>query len=385
MNVLFVGNQGNTGYRFVKWLRASGINACLAIPKNSHLKRSLPEWQSPELKNSYPNWIIQFRESRYPYFRPNDKLKKISREYDILLTTGMYILPVLKLKKPVGFLPVGADITQVPFASDSILKEIYSYLYRKRIGNVTRIFTEQKDCVWAARLLGQGEKIEKIPFWVDVNEIKENINNLLLKELQQKYKHYDWVFYNPSRKNLNPEKVNYKGTEKLLSAYSRFLQEHPGKKIVMICGLHGDDVNVFKEKVEQLELGDAVEFVDHMPLPDLHAYMSLENLVVFDQFTIDLTALGGVTREALSLGRIVVTSTDVDAGDFVEAYGEDCPLLPAFNEQQIYRRMKEIIALSNPEVVSRKQKTMKWAENHLHWEKRVDEFIRMLNKMHKTV
>ncbi|MFW5982900.1 MAG: glycosyltransferase [bacterium] len=384
MKILFVGNQGNTGYRFVKWLRASGTNACLAIPKNSHLKRSLPEWQTPELKNGYPNWIIQFRERRYPYFLPNDKLKKLSREYDILLTTGMYILPVLKLKKPVGFLPVGADITQVPFASDSILEEIYSYLYRKRIRKVTRIFTEQKDCIWAARLLGQGEKIEKIPFWVDVNEIKRNINNVLLKELQQKYKNYDCVFYNPSRKNMNPEKVNYKGSEKLLRAYSRFIQNYSGKKIVMICGLHGDDVDGFQQEVKKLRLSEAVEFVDHLSLPDLHAYMALDNLVVFDQFTRDLATLGGVAREALSLGRIVVTSTDVANHEFIESYGKNCPLMPAFTEEQIYERMKEVVALTHEEFVAKSREIMHWSENYLHWEKRIDEFIQVLNNMYKT-
>ncbi|MGM0497282.1 MAG: glycosyltransferase [Bacteroidota bacterium] len=385
MKILFVGNQGNTGYRFVAWLRERGLEASLAIPKNRNLERSLPEWQSPELKGGYPEWIIRFRENRYPYFFPNRRLKKLSRQYDILLTTGMYILPVLKLKKPVGFLPVGGDITQVPFASDSILEEVFSFLYRRRIKNVCRIFTEQKDCIWAARLLGQGGKVEKVPFWVDVKEIKKNINKVFLDKLKEKYSQYDWLFYNPSRKNLNPEKANYKGTEKLLNAYSRFIKNHPGKKILMICGLHGDDVNAFKEKVNQLGLVDAVEFVGHMPLPDLHAYMSMENVVVFDQFTSDLSALGGVTREALSLGNIVVTSTDVNAGDFVEAYGEDCPLLPAFNEQQIYRRMEEIIALSNQEVASRKQDIMNWAENHLHWEKRIDEFIRMLNNMINSI
>ena len=383
MKILFIGNQGNTGYRFVKWLRERGLDASLAIPKNSNLKRSLPEWQNPELKDGYPEWIIPFRENRYPYFFPNSRLKKISHEYDILLTTGMYILPVLKLKKPVGFLPVGSDITQVPFASDSIIEEVFSFLFRRRIKNVARIFTEQKDCIWAARLLGQGQKVEKVPFWVDVNEIKKNINKALLDQLKEKYSQYDWIFYNPSRKNLNPEKANYKGAEKLLHAYSRFIKDHPDEKVLLICGLHGDDVNVFKEKVDQLGLGDAVEFVEHMPLPDLHAYMSLENLIVFDQFTLDLTALGGVTREALSLGRITVTSTDVSASDFVEAYGKDCPLLPAFNEQQIYKRMEEIIATS-PEVDSKKQKIMNWAENHLHWEKRIDEFIWMLNNMHNS-
>jgi len=384
MKILFIGNQGNTGYRFVKWLRERGLEAFLAIPKNSNLERSFPEWQSPDLKNGYPAWIVPFKENRFPYFFPNRRLKKLSRQYDILLTTGMYILPVLKLKKPVGFLPVGGDITQVPFASDSIIEEVFSFLYRRRIKNVARIFTEQKDCIWAARLLGQGEKIEKVPFWVDVKEIKKNINKVLLDKLKEKYSQYDWLFYNPSRKNLNPEKANYKGSEKLLSAYSRFIKDHPEKKILMICGLHGDDVDAFKEKVNHLGLGDAVEFVEHMPLPDLHAYMSLENLVVFDQFTLDLSALGGVAREALALGRIVVTSTDVKASDFVEAYGEECPLLPAFNEEQINRRMEEIIALSNPEVASRNQDIMTWAENHLHWEKRIDEFIWMLNNMHNS-
>jgi glycosyltransferase involved in cell wall biosynthesis len=136
--------------------------------------------------------------------------------------------------------------------------------------------------------------------------------------------------------------------------------------------------------VTELGLEEQVEFIDHLSLPDLHAYMYLDHLAVFDQFTQNLNTLGGIQREALAFGRPVVSSTDVSTKEFNQAYGTGCPLFPAFNEEEIYQSMVELFSGSSEDWQNISHNSVKWAENFLHWESRMDEFINILEIMLKS-
>jgi glycosyltransferase involved in cell wall biosynthesis len=385
MKVLFIGNLGNTGYRFVKWLRERGEQAVLALPENIKHERSLPEWEDPFLKRNYPEWIITYKEKKVPFLFPNKTLRRLSQNFDLILTTGKYIVPVMRLNKPIVFLPVGGDLTRIPFENDTLMQIVHASLYRKRIKRVTRIITDQEDCFWAARLLGQGDKIIRFPFLLDVETIKQNVNRGFLNELKERYRSYDWIFFNPTRKNMDPGMMDYKGSEKLLEAFHEFISNNPEANVRMISGLHGKDAHLFKNQVGQLGMEKHIDFIEHLNLPELHSYMALDNVVVFDQFTNNLNALGGIQREALSFGKLVVSSTDVATNEFVKAYGESCPLLSAFTKEQILARMLEIYSMSQEVYKDRSKDIQKWTESYLHWENRIDEFIDILYHINKIV
>jgi len=378
MKVLYIGNQDNTGLRFVRWLVEAGIDARLIFPDNFNHSRSQPEWESPSLKERYPDWVQTFREKRIPYLFLNRKVKRLARHYDIILSTGFYILPVLLLNKPVVFLPSGRDLTQMPFWSDRLVNELHSYLYRKRIHKIRKILTDQEDCVWAARLLGTGDKIYRYPFLVDAREIERNVNTTLKSSLEKEYGHYQTIFFNPTRKNMDPARVDYKGIDKLLKAYRRFLDWHGSSNVLMVSGLHGLHVEDFKNRVRELDLQQDIAYTGHLPLPDLHAWFSLKNVVVFDQFSQNLNALSGIQREAMALGRPVVSATDIHSAAFKQAYGPDCPLLPAFDEQQIFRAMQALKDISTSPGIPDSRSTRQWIMDHLHYESRINELIRLL-------
>jgi len=384
MRILFIGNLGNTGYRFVKWLRNRQQDAVLVLPGNIRHERSLPEWEDPEIKDNYPEWIIQYRERKLPFLIPNKKLRSLSRKFDLILTTGKYIVPVMRLKKPIVFLPVGGDLTRIPFENDTLMQVIHASLYRKRIKRVNRIITDQEDCVWAARLLGQGNKISRFPFLIDIHETSQNYNEQLLAKLKRDYHSHDWIFFNPTRKNMDSSAMDYKGSEKLLEAFETFISHHPGKKVKMISGLHGRDTEKFKKKVFQLGIGDYIDFIDHLSLPDLHSYLALENVVVFDQFTNNLNALGGIQREALSFGKLVISSTDIRTNEFIKTYGDSCPVIPAFNKKQILESMIEISDMDKNTYEEKSKEIRKWAEQHIHWENRIEEFSELLKSIYYT-
>ncbi len=378
MRVLFVGNLGNTGYRFVRWLRESGVEAVLAISQRNKGERNLPERDHGRLSNAYPEWIVKFPGTVFQYIYPGFKLERLADKFDLILTAGEYIIPVLNLNRPVVILPVGGDMTRLPFGSKTLKQELHSWLFRKRIHKVRKIITEQEDIVWASRLLGQGNKVSRFPFLVDLHQLRDNVNYRLLKELRNRYKAYDALIFHPTRKNLDPNRIDYKGNDKLLHAYKRFIENHPHKQIILISGLHGRHAQQYRKMVNELGLEEHVEFEHHLPLSDLHAYMSLDHVAVFDQFTHNLNTLGGIQREALAFGKPVVSSTDINTKEFREAYGTGCPLCPAFNEEEIYQCMVELFHTSAENWQEISNISVTWAENYLHWENRMNDFIDIL-------
>lgn len=380
MRILFIGNPGNTGFRFVRWLRKRNVEAVLAIPSRLQGKRNLPECEDVYLENGYPRWIVKFSEFFFPYIYPGFQLRKLAGNFDLILTAGEHILPSLTLDKPVVILPVGGDMTRLPFGSKSLKQELYSWLFRKRIHRVKCIITEQEDIVWASKLLGQGDKVIRFPFLVDVYQLQENINRSLLEKLKERYKGVDGIVFHPTRKNLDPGRIDYKGNDKLLRAFKRFNEDYSEKQIIMVSGLHGRHVAQYKEMVQGLGMEKYVEFIDHLSLPDLHAYMTLDRIAVFDQFTHNLNTLSGIQREALTFGNPVVSSTGVNSTEFTEAYGEGCPLWTAFNEEEIYHSMEQLFDKPAEEWTQISNSAIMWAEEYLHWENRIDEFIDILKR-----
>jgi len=378
MRILFVGNQGNTGYRFVKWLISEGVDARLIFPAHNGHERSMPEWENPALKGSYPEWMMTYRESRYPYLIPHRRLKKEARHYDLILTTGFHILPVLSLKKPVVLLPVGRELSQMPFWSHRLVYELHSYLYRKRAGRIRLILTDQEDCLWAGRLLGLADRVVRYPFLIDTEAIENNVNEALKAELQQHYGHYDAVFFHPTRKNMDAGRVDYKGGEKLLRAYRQFLDQQGAANVLMVSGLHGLDSERFRSLATDLGLEDHIRWTGHLSLPDLHAWFSLNNVVVFDQFGHNLNALSGIQREAMAFGRPVVSSTDTGTREFQHAYGAHCPLVRAFDEQEIHTAMTRYASPSGWATKHDASASRRWIRQYVDYRSRIDELVQLL-------
>lgn len=381
MRILFYGNQGNQPFRIARWLRQKGLDVKLYLPKNLPHSRSLPEWENPELRNNYPNWIKTYHHSWFNDFFPPRCIRKEAKKYDILFTTGVHhIVSALKIDLPIVFNPRGGDITQLPFFSD-LRSELMSFFYRRRISLVSLILTVQEDCIWAARLLGISDKVKFFPVLVDSDQIRLDIDNELLEELEKKYEKYDYVFLNLSRKNLNPSKPDYKGNEKFLKAFKKLTNKNDNVSIKLILGMHGTNVSDFEDTVAALDLDRYCDYVEHLPLPKLHAYLSLSNGIVFDQFGYILKSFGGIGQETLSLGNVLVCSTDTSDNLFKKNYGDNCPLLYAFTVDEIFNQMEKIINLDKTKLDDIRKRSEEWAYKYLHWENRIEELIDILKEV----
>ncbi len=380
MKVLFFGNQDNLGYTYVTWLRSRGVDASLAFYRYNTADRSKISWVDEDFDEDKATWIIKY--NRVPilrFFRHKRAKRKLIEECDLIISSGEEILEVLQYNKPIVFIPTGIDLSSYPFRCSSLKDEVLSYLYRKRISKVNKILIAQSDCIWAARLIGVGTKVIRWPLLVDANNTKNNLDRGYANKLKEKYQTYDFVLLSSTRKNLNPNSHNYKATEKVLPAFRKFIDDNPEKNIRIVFGMHGHDVEQFQELVYKYDLDSYSDYIDHLPAPKLHAFFTLDNLFVFDQFTEnEYDSLNGTLREALSVGAIVFTSTNVKSKNFEAVYGKGCEAVVAVSENEIYEGLSHLSSLSKDEIVSIRSNNERWLYNSIHWEKRIDEFINIL-------
>ena len=124
------------------------------------------------------------------------------------------------------------------------------------------------------------------------------------------------------------------------------------------------------------------DYVEHLSLPRLHAYLSIKNGIVFDEFSLDnQTGLGGLARECLCLGGILVNKSDINNDSFKRSYGENCPAFYAFDEETIYRQILRIVNMNDNHRTEIRKKAKEWAYKHLHWENRIDDYIDVLKRI----
>jgi glycosyltransferase involved in cell wall biosynthesis len=380
MKILFYGNQDNTGYRLARWLRHKGHRTQLVLRAQAVDARSRLEWEDQALEGNYPRWAETFVYRKWHRLWPPRQVAEKVAQHDVLLTSGFHIVPALTLDMPVVFKPVGYDLTQMPFKSDRLRDELLSFVYRRRIRRVARILTSHRDCMCAARLLGCAERTREFPMPVDVQEIRREIDQPLLQKITETYAHFDLVFLNLSRKNLDADAVDYKGTDKLLRAFAQIL---PGSemKIRIVLGAHGNHVSECKRLVNRLDLNRYVDYVEHLPVQRLHAYLSLKNGIVFDQFGRIAINLGGMARESLALGNIVLGHTNPASPAFKRMYGYGCPILYAHTEEEIADQIRRILAMNRSERDRVRRRSARWAEESLHWEQRVEDLIAILREV----
>ena len=100
---------------------------------------------------------------------------------------------------------------------------------------------------------------------------------------------------------MDPKKFSYKGNEKFLLAFKKVAPFQ--FRIQAVIGLHGHHTKEFQSLVTELGLDRHIEYINHLSKDKLHAYMKLDNVIVFDQFGNKAsTNLGGVSRESLTWG-----------------------------------------------------------------------------------
>lgn len=145
------------------------------------------------------------------------------------------------------------------------------------------------------------------------------------------------VFLTPTRQHWVDQDPGWaKGNDRVLEALR--IVKQSGRDCVLRAVAWGNDLEASRQRIAEYGIGDMVEWIPTMKKRQLwHAYLAADAVV--DQFVVP--ALGGVTFEAMMLGRRVISS--IDAPQAEEFFGRAPPLYNCRTPDEIAEAMARVI------------------------------------------
>lgn len=369
--VAFVGNQDNNAYRLCRWLRELGFDSHLFIhPDNLTQPRSHPALVSPELDIDTCPWTHLYGdcESWYPYFKKTATSRRIEQDFEVVVTSGSSIMFGLQFDRiPVFHIALGGDVRDIPrngwLDALPLDEKIRSFIFRKALKHCSRVFSGMS--AGTAKTMSDLRMQGRVIFVGFPEDQRHNLqlrDQPLLDRLNESYAKYDRVFLWLSRLNYQTPNSQYKGADHFLRAYAQVAPKHDVRAVV---ALHGNDRDDFVAMASELGVTDRIDFVEHLPFRQLLTYLSISNAVVFDSLQPGSNAIGGLTREALSVGACVVRRTNMETVNAL--YGSPVPLRLAHDAEDIRSAMMEYLNMSPEAFADQRQSVLDWAAEHLDY------------------
>ena len=388
MKVAFVGNQDNNAYRYCLWMRQRGVDAHLYLIRNEPGPRSRPEDVDVGLIASRQDWIHEYGGASVLSLLRADKLaRQIEEQYDAIITSGISGLLAARhfRRAPLIHLTLGSEVNDYPLRlfklrAGGFMWRGAAYLLRRGLKRADRIVTHG---FWPEmRALDRLGMLDKTAIWgfpEDAHSNADRVNPERLAELNRQYGDYERVFVWLSRVAfLDPRRPGYKGTEKFLEAFERTVLTNK-RNVRAVIGAHGEDWEAFEQLVADRCLEEYIDFVPHLPFWEVLTYCSMARGVVVDVPDMEHGhILGGIVRESLSIGSAVIAAWDEEVVGL--CYGEGCPVLKAWDADSCHQAMSKTIAMSDEELGQLRQRSISWAREHLHYERRIDELIDLLGE-----
>ena len=372
MKVHVYGNTLNSAYHLTRALRGKGIDAEMFLDQTNPFEQAYPWWDDPEMnENNLPSWIHYYK--IFPFFlAPNKETKKMISDFakcDIALVSCYGPVLAMKAKVPFVFYSLGTDLNMISYSKDIKAVLYNSQSLKDKIRKLIKIiaFTplQRKAIIkYAERIIiymgyqykpfiesyGLQHKTHKLCYPKDVL----NYGVFLDEDLYKRYKKYKVVFFMFSRHSWASVWNEYKGNDKFLRAFAKFVKEEQPNSL-LITSIKGIDVQQSREIVEKEGIGKYVEWVEDMPKYLLKNYQSLPNVVMVDNFWHDKwyiqfpedkkypkVGFGFGCIESLASKRPLITAFKDQ-----EFYNNEMPpIFYAFSEEEIYERIKQAYSLS---------------------------------------
>ncbi|MGY4317271.1 glycosyltransferase family 4 protein [Bradyrhizobium sp. JR3.5] len=185
-----------------------------------------------------------------------------------------------------------------------------------------------------ARLKAKRERTVYLPHAFDDEKISSFRAGLKLPKRDFKVT----TFFSPSRHHWHAAPVSMqKGNDLFLRAAAQVAQTDRDFRIILVEW--GVDVHRSKELIQELRIEDMVSWIPSLNKAELRQLYCSSDVVV-DQFRIP--AIGGVTFEAMALGRRVITN--LDETQSAEFFGAAPPCLAADSVETCAARILEVLA-----------------------------------------
>lgn len=407
MKVHLYGNVLNNSYNLTLFLRSKGINAEMFLDQSSSLEQDYPWWEDSSLsRNNLPSWIHYYK-IKPNFLFPQPQLKKLIGDFskcDIALVCGWGPIIAKRAKVPFLFHSYGSDLN-ITSLQDGIMEALRNLLnFRKPRGFLSLLLTGpiQREAIKSANLIGiyMGyqvnpyvkplgilSKMKKLRLAWDIEKYKVVPN----QKLAEKYSNYDVVYFMIARHSWKSVWYDLKGNDKFIKAFARFVKDK-NHRVLLVCIEKGYDLEDSKKLVDDLGIGNHVEWIKEMNKDGIRAYNSLPNVVVVDQFWHNKwfrrypsdrlkprIGFGSGSVEALSAARPLITVFFDE--DFYD--GNHPPILSAFTEEEIYNRLVESIEMGAEGRKLLGQKGYEFVKKYHDWENAVELHIECLKEILK--
>jgi len=372
MKICFFGNQGNKNYRQCLCFRNRGYDARLILFEAREGKRSDPQKVDPSLTHGYPEWIVAVQSKPDPAF-----FRWVEEEFDIIVVAGNraahYASNIDPEKVPIILAPTGPGNIGAQNTPADKAQNKFTTLH-----NAEAVLTAQP---FIARKLQELGMIGKTRFQspiFDVAMIENAVDRAFLNKLQKTYEPYRIVFSWFSRNLMNPKTMSYKAPERFIQAARKFVDSRPDSSVRIVYGCHGPDAEEARSLIERLKLHPWTDIVGHQDYGRLLAYLSLPNMVLFDNLAMrSLTS--GISRDALSVGSVVVRH--INPEEIAIAYGPDCPIIDASDIDQCCSAMNRLYDMSQERFEDLQVSNKKWAVRYLNWPAHIDRYAQLMQNI----
>lgn len=365
MKVHLYGNTLNNAYNMTQFLRAKGVDAEMFLDHISPLDQDYPWWEDTSLSpGNLPPWV-HYYPTRPFFLKPNKRTRQMIDHFsrcDVALVCGFGPILAMKANVPFVFYAVGSDLNALDVRVDIVSLLRSSMPMKARLMRLVKLLTYSPLQIRAIEdvadkilvLMGYQVTplINKYGLASKTSKARLPWDTLkyaapLDRALYDRFKSYDSVFFMIARHAWRSVWHDLKGNDKFIRAFARFIADVK-PNAVLIAIDKGVDVHASRRLITELGIGEQVRWVPQMDKDGVRSFESLPNCVVVDQFWHDewylrypedrarpIIGFGSGSIEALSAGRPLITTFSDEA--FYD--GKSPPILSAFTEGEIYRRI----------------------------------------------
>jgi glycosyltransferase involved in cell wall biosynthesis len=371
MKIAFLGNVCNYAYWFTKWGRSLGYDWYALIEEDPVISRDLPQWEDSEFdEEAPPPWVLRFRASgsvrRFVRGYADLRLPEMLKRFDSVHTFAMAhaiaaaAVGVPQVHHTIGMFGRYAHLTRFQTLQSGVSprRVFTSFRYRQALRRVPRIIASEPFSCHEVVESGFGERLVRIPVAYDTASASSFASGRSRTEGEPV------VFLLPARQHWE-----LKGQDLILEAFAAIGEAALGKSRIVLMEW-GIDRQRSRGLVNQLGLGEKVEYSPLLPRQELLRTLAQPGAVVIDSFPhVDFHggALGGVSRDALSVGTPLITYAEPAAQ--LAVHQRSPPVLHAERTvPAIAQRIREVLGLPPADLMQIGRQGMEWMRDEFGYE-----------------
>ena len=256
--------------------------------------------------------------------------RKLFREYDLIQAYSTDPIIPLLCGVPAYAAYEHGTLREIPFEAGE-RGRISALGYRE----ATVVFITNSDVMPSVHRLGlEADRVVKLPHAFDSDKL---LNFAASYGSRNEAQTDEVVIFAPARHDWVDGDPNFsKGNDVLLRGLAALGQVEPPWRLQLVAW--GRDLEASRELARSLGIAERVEWLEPMPKRALWGRY-LDSHVVADQFT--LPAIGGVSFEAMVLGRRVVTALDPAAAECF--FGERPPLRDCRTDADVAAALRSVM------------------------------------------